>query len=339
MPRYATVAGPLISTCPSSGRQTIPSAPPSTVTVPRRSASPRRIRVHPGRARAGAAGQRQPRPTLPHAQPHPVAAIHLREPDVGALREQPARVPNAARRARWERRPRRARRRSRAGCPSTPRRDPTPALPRGPGAACRPGRPAGCRAQSSRGGPMSTRTSPPQTSLGRSPATVRIVCSLRPFSSASSIATHRVALPHAPASPPSGLRMRMKASAPLPGAAASMEINWSQPMPRRRSAMAAARAGVRPNCSRRSSSTTKSLPQPCILTNATSMRRLYGRNPPAQRPAAAILPRVLRCRAGFATHPPRLRAGPVGHARPRRMRSAACGMNASSHSRRCKCPR
>ena len=57
------------------------------------------------------------------------------------------------------------------------------------------------------------------------------------FSRISRAATQRVALPHAATSPPSALRMRMKASAkPLTGF--SMTISWSQPTPVRRSASA-----------------------------------------------------------------------------------------------------
>jgi hypothetical protein len=52
-----------------------------------------------------------------------------------------------------------------------------------------------------------------------------------------------------------------------------MMINWSQPMPRRRSA----RAGVMPSGAARASSTTKSLPQPCIFTKLAIMVPYMGR--------------------------------------------------------------
>ena len=96
----------------------------------------------------------------------------------------------------------------------------------------------------------------------------------RPVSRASRSTTQRVALPQAPASAPSGLRMRMKASALELGGGGSMAMNWSQPMPVRRSAIAAARRGVRPSGPARSSNTTKSLPQPCILRKR-AMGRVY----------------------------------------------------------------
>ncbi len=119
---------------------------------------------------------------------------------------------------------------------------------------------------------MSTRTrSSGSTSDGRLPATVRMTWLRRPVSVASRDATQRVALPQAPASAPSGLRMRMKASALEPNGGGSMVMNWSQPMPVRRSASAAARAGVKPNVPVRSSNTTKSLPQPCIFQKCARM--------------------------------------------------------------------
>ncbi len=69
----------------------------------------------------------------------------------------------------------------------------------------------------------------------------------------------------------------MKTSAALPGKGGSMTMNWSQPMPVRRSAIAAARAAVSPSGAARSSSTTKSLPQPCILMKGVGMAPpLYG---------------------------------------------------------------
>src|SRR5690242_6362872 len=63
--------------------------------------------------------------------------------------------------------------------------------------------------------------------------------------------------------------MRMKASASALAGGGSITMSWSQPTPVRRSAMAAARVGVMPSRPRRSSSTTKSLPQPCIFRNCT----------------------------------------------------------------------
>ena len=137
------------------------------------------------------------------------------------------------------------------------------------------GRASGMSGQSSRAGPMSTRTRPSgSASEGRLPATVRITWLRRPVSRASRSTTQRVALPQAPASAPSGLRMRMKASALEFGGGGSMAMNWSQPTPVRRSAIAAARRPVRPSEPARSSNTTKSLPQPCILRKR-AMGRVY----------------------------------------------------------------
>ena len=83
-------------------------------------------------------------------------------------------------------------------------------------------RPAGCRASPAAAGPMSTLHPPVRQHVGRqiagdgrgSPD------ARRPVSRSQQAATQRVALPQAPASPPSGLRMRMKASALEPAAAA-----------------------------------------------------------------------------------------------------------------------
>jgi hypothetical protein len=72
----------------------------------------------------------------------------------------------------------------------------------------------------------------------------------------------RVALPQAPTSLPSGLKMRIFTSARSDG---SSTINWSQPMPVFRSASALARAADIASGSTRASITTKSLPRPCIL--------------------------------------------------------------------------
>ena len=59
-----------------------------------------------------------------------------------------------------------------------------------------------------------------------------------------------------------------------------MLMNWSQPMPRRRSARAAMRAGVKPKRPCRSSNTTKSFPHPCIFTNGANIAPPYSREPP-----------------------------------------------------------
>jgi hypothetical protein len=85
-------------------------------------------------------------------------------------------------------------------------------------------------------------------------------------------ATQRVALPQAPAAEPSGLKMRMNTSAPV-ASGASSTISWSQPIPVRRSASALIRAAVSGSLAGRPSSTTKSLPAPCILKKPVDMAR------------------------------------------------------------------
>src|SRR5689334_4054567 len=92
-----------------------------------------------------------------------------------------------------------------------------------------------------------------------------------PLSSPSSAATHLVALPQAPPSDPSGLRMRIKVAALDPGGAGYIRVSWQQPLACRGSASAEARVGVMQSGAPRQSSTTESLPHPCILTNGVSM--------------------------------------------------------------------
>ena len=116
---------------------------------------------------------------------------------------------------------------------------------------------SGISSQPKRGAPMSTRAPAPSGSARSSPPAVSIVAAL-PIS----CATQRVALPHAPASPPSAFQMRILTSAAPEG---SSRISWSQPTPRFRSAIARARAPVISTGPKRPSITTKSLPSPCIL--------------------------------------------------------------------------
>ena len=86
--------------------------------------------------------------------------------------------------------------------------------------------------------PMSTLTRPsPRASASSSPAAVSMMTCSVFFSAISSEATQRLALPQAATSPPSALRMRMKASARA-AAGGSMTMSWSQPTPVCRSAMA-----------------------------------------------------------------------------------------------------
>jgi hypothetical protein len=126
--------------------------------------------------------------------------------------------------------------------------------------------------------PMSTAISPASllTAWSR-PAWVSTVQRSRPVSAMIREATQRVAFPQASTSPPSALRMRMKTSA-APFVGGSMVISWSQPTPTRRSATARAAAASRTKGSARASTTTKSLPRPCIFVKGRGfMLRVIGR--------------------------------------------------------------
>ena len=243
-PVKAVATGPVISTWPSS-RHSISSSPPSTTHRGAPAGQAAAVRVHQRGAGAGAAGAGQPGAALPDPQPDAVRRQDLRRSRYwrarGTAGRAPARGPSSSTGRRVdvgdeERRVRVAhagRRRigdrpgrevevqrvHRAGqrdvAPVEPRR---PHVDRAPARRPAPRR-AGCRRRCG--------------SPGRG----------RPVSRASRSATQRVALPQAPASPPSGLRMRMKASASEPAGAGSIAMNWSQPTPVRRSAIAAARRG------------------------------------------------------------------------------------------------
>ena len=154
--------------------------------------------------------------------------------------------------------------------------------PRDRDAACPSARASGMSRQSSRAGPMSTATRP---SADTSAAEVaghgadRHACGGRFRAPASRRrSAWRCRRPRPPpvrvANAHEGGRIRARA-------AGSMMMSWSQPMPVRRSARAAARDGVRPSGAARSSNTTKSLPQPCILTKGASMAADIG--PPCVR--------------------------------------------------------
>ena len=131
---------------------------------------------------------------------------------------------------------------------------------------------SGMRRQSSSGSPIATAILPSGSSSARShrsPTTSRRRGGAP--SSNRSRATQRVPLPHAPASLPSALKKRSRASA---SSSSSINRSWSNPTPRCRSPMRRSTAGVSGIDARRPSRTTKSLPQPCIFSNGTgSMRR------------------------------------------------------------------
>ena len=224
------------------------------------------MRGDQGRAGAGAAGGRDAGAALPHPQPQPVAGAHLRHADIGALRETADRA-RARGPAPRDRSPRhRRRRRSRADCPywCTPDRRAAPAPDRGTG--CRSARASGMSRQAIRAGPISTVTCP-SAGLGlEQPGCGLERTAIAPLSRLISKATQRAALPHASASPPSALRMRMKAAPPArrldDDELIAADAGW-------RSAMARAAAASIASRRARASSTTKSLPSPCIFTNGT----------------------------------------------------------------------
>jgi hypothetical protein len=127
----------------------------------------------------------------------------------------------------------------------------------------------GMSRQPSRGGPMSTVTSPaPARAADSGPPKVSRVTEFRPVASISSQATQRAALPHCSTSPPSAFQMRINASASPEGSTA---ISWSKPIPELRSDQrriwsAVGRNRVSPACT-----TAKSLPRPFILRKGRDM--------------------------------------------------------------------
>ena len=168
-------------------------------------------RRHQRRAGARAAGERQAGAALPDAQPEPVLAQRARPRRYWRVRGRSDRAP-ASGRARPAGSPRRRRRRRwRADCPCWCPRDPAAAPARPACDWCRRPRAPGCRA--SRAAPAPCRRRSPAGRWRPMPvfcdsSRPAIVCTvtwsvLR--SSISTEATQRVALPQAPASPPSGL--------------------------------------------------------------------------------------------------------------------------------------
>ena len=199
------------------------------------------VRVHQRGAGAGAAGQRQAGAALPHAQPDPVRRQHLGEADIGALREQRIVLQARARAPPPARAPGRRTKNVACGLPMLA----AAGSATGPSARSRCsvsiGRASGMSGQSSRAGPMSTLHPAVRQRLGGQVAgdgADHLAAAGRSRAPADA-ATQRVALPQAPASAPSGLRMRMKASALESSGGGSMTMNWSQPTPVRRSAIAA----------------------------------------------------------------------------------------------------
>jgi hypothetical protein len=166
---------------------------------------------------------------------------------------------------------------------------------------------------------MSTVTPPSSAARAASrPAPVSITSARFPASRIRSIATQRAALPQASASPPSALRMRMKAAAPA-WCGGSITTNWSQPTPSCRSAIRRTAASLKRSGRARASSTTKSLPSPCILMKSRPLIAAYigMRDFPVQRRAGprAALVGVAR-RAG--------RKSAAGRESPRRQLLVTC---------------
>ena len=121
-----------------------------------------------------------------------------------------------------------------------------------------------------RASPISTTMRPCEALTFNSAPSVSIANSETPPSFFSSQPTQRAALPHAPEVEPSELKMRIARRA-LPLAGFSSKMNWSQPMPRWRSAMRRICAGVGRKPVFRASRMTKSFPSPCIFTKGILM--------------------------------------------------------------------
>ena len=264
-------------------------------------------------AGAAAAGRGEAGAALPDAQADLLAVDAPSRRRYWRARETADRARGAGR-ARPGRPPRHRRRRtSRAGCRYWCRPAAAAARPSDRRASCPCGGPAGSRANRCAPGPCRRRSARRPAARPRA-ARPRSRCAIRgsPVSWPISQATQRVALPQASASLPSALRMRMKARA-AGCRAGSITISWSQPMPVRRSASARAAAASIAIGSRRASSTTKSLPSPCILRKSIlRMAPAYmaGRREHVQRRAAARQAALSRAR-----RPP---AAPCACALPRR---------------------
>src|SRR5580700_3705941 len=277
-PSYASVAGPVIITCPSC-RQRISSSPPSSASLACRRVSPRRLAATRAaqapvpQARVMPAPRSQTRSRM-RSRPFTVATpILARSGNSGSCSSFGPRAARSIASAL-------ATKNVACGLPMLPQTGSASAPSARSTRSVSIGRASGISSQAVRAGPISTVTRPSDiTSASSSPAIVWMRTCGSPVSSATSLAMHRLALPQASASLPSALRMRMKACAArwLGG---SIRISWSQPMPVRRSASARATAASMASSCRRRSSTTKSLPSPCILRNgicgeACDMARPY----------------------------------------------------------------
>ncbi len=179
------------------------------------------------------------------------------------------------------------------------------AAPRG--MACRPDASKGRSAGSKRGHPMSTVTRPSGVSRGAiTPPRVctrRLSLCVRPLSRTKR-AKQRAPLPHCSTSPPSALWIRYSKSIPGAGEGRTLRI-WSAPTPKWRSARKRYWAADSPRHPRVSSSTTKSLPAPCILVKRTCIAglsplalALRERRQDLPVPSDAVLRQSARCGHG-----------------------------------------
>ena len=96
-------------------------------------------------------------------------------------------------------------------------------------------------------------------------------------------ANARAPLPHCSTSPPSALKMRYEKSAACASAGGPTIRIWSAPTPKRRSASQRHCAGASATGARVASSTTKSLPAPCILVNGKRIGRIIVDRGPTDR--------------------------------------------------------
>src|SRR6185369_181701 len=139
----------------------------------------------------------------------------------------------------------------------------------------------GIASGSNTGAPMSTVTRPSGFSRGSiTPDSVRTLTlspAARPFSCTKRM-KQRAPLPHCSTCPPSALWITYSKSIPGAGEGRT-DSTWSAPTPKCRSASIRYWAGLRFNGPRVSSSTTKSLPAPCILVKRIRMGAII-RAPP-----------------------------------------------------------
>ena len=268
-PWKLVATGPVISTWPSA-RHSISSVAAVHLHRDPPAGQPAPVRVDQGGAGAGAAGEGQPGAALPDPQPDAVRREDLGEADIGALGEQRVTLQSPAELL-GDQVAGRRRRRSRAGCPCC-----TAAGSPGSGrcSVSHRSRAAGCRCQSEPrrahvDADAPVRPAPRPAGRRRrcgSPGTAAPVSREQQRGDAAGGVAAGAGLAAV------GVADAHEQVGVGPAGGGCSVMSWSQPIPVRRSASAAhlvgrsGRAGAA-----RSSSTTKSLPAPCILRNGMGM--------------------------------------------------------------------